>query len=116
MMHLFCSIWKTDQFLRILNSSIPIYEFWFYVECSIKSKTIYFNFQKRKVDSLDEELLKALKKPDLPAEDEWDYFCRSLAPKLRRINSVNPVGGTAIQFKILQIVHETELSSSTMNE
>lgn len=69
-------------------------------------KMLFCFQQKRKLDPVDEQLLKALK-DNKSEDDEWDKFCSSLAPKLRKLSS-KPEVGTLAQLKILQVIYDLE--------
>jgi len=56
---------------------------------------------------VDEQILKAIHEDSSKGDDEWDKFCASLAPKLRKLNS-KPEVGTLAQLKILQVIYGLE--------
>ena len=59
------------------------------------------------MDAVDEKLLRALNSQD-SKEDEWDYFGRSLAMKLRRLNEQKRGIGTIAEARILKLLSDLE--------
>ena len=86
---------------------LALYYFRAYVKKWLLTVFLKFTFQKRKLDPVDEQLLKVLKAGD-QNEDEWDDFGKTLAKKLRRMDAQAPGFGTAAESKIFQLLYDME--------
>lgn len=61
------------------------------------------------MDDFETNLIGMLKSnQDQDVEDEYEFFCKSLAPKLRRISHLNQRKGSEVQFNINKLIFEAE--------
>lgn len=67
---------------------------------------IYNEFQKKKMDWFDKEMMDILKTED----DEYDAYCKLLAPKLRKIATKNPRIFLELQSNINMFVNEAKIN------
>lgn len=65
--------------------------------------------QKKRIDEFESEVLKVLGKDE---HDEFEKFCLSLAPKIRRLHEKNPMAAAQVQINLQQVLFDAEFKET----